>query len=159
MAALLPITGTVSVSLNGMDAQAVGTFSVPVAATLDAETGLMHVEGATSSAIIFAMVAALQGAADEMLATIQPATVEIEAPEPTSDAAAYRALIEASRRQSCRMYRRYAEDIAERCWAATGRSETIATCPICGAQIGVQDALTTIEHGLDGGHIENRRLC
>ncbi|WP_104128224.1 hypothetical protein [Cryobacterium sp. Y57] len=165
MAAMLPITGTVSVGFDGRETQAVGTFSIPVRMTMDTETGLAHVEGATDSSIIFAMVAALQGAADELLATIQPATVEIAAPESMSDADAYRALLEASRRQSGRMYRSYAEDIAERCWSATGgsetiptvKAETIAVCPTCSAELGVADASITIEHGHDGAHIENHR--
>jgi hypothetical protein len=88
MAALLPITGTVSVGFDGMDAQSVGTFSVPVTMTLDTETGRMQVEPVADSSVIFAMVAALQGAADELLATIQTATAETIAFCPTCDAPA-----------------------------------------------------------------------
>ena len=76
MAAMLPITGTVSVGFDGSETQAVGTFSIPVLSTFDPETGLMHLEGVTDSTMIFAMVAALQGAATQLLDTLPTATVE-----------------------------------------------------------------------------------
>ena len=110
MAALLPITGTVSVSLDGSEAIGLGSFSIPVNATLDAETGMVSLKGATNEELMTAMAGALRSAADQILATIQAAKVEI-----------------------------------------------IAVCPTCDARLGVQDTSTTIEHGLDGGHIEIRR--
>ena len=79
MAVMPPITGTVSVGFDGSETQAVGTFSLPVRATLDPETGLANVEGVTDSSIIFAMVAALQGAAAQLLDTLPTATVETAA--------------------------------------------------------------------------------
>lgn len=76
MAAMLPITGTVSFGFDGRETQAVGTFSIPVSATMDPETGLVHLDGVTDSSIIFAMVTALQGAADELLATLPTVKAE-----------------------------------------------------------------------------------
>jgi len=73
MAALLPITGTVSVSLDGCEAVALGMFSVPVTAVHDEATGLLHVEAATDDAIKTAMVEALRSAADQILAALPSA--------------------------------------------------------------------------------------
>jgi hypothetical protein len=81
-----PITGTVSVGFDGMETQSVGTFSIPVHVIMDPETGLAHVEGATDSSIIFAMVAALQGAANELLATLPTVKAETIAVCPTCGA-------------------------------------------------------------------------
>ncbi|TFD47579.1 hypothetical protein E3T46_17455 [Cryobacterium sp. Hh11] len=86
MAALLPITGTVSVGFDGMETQALGSFSIPVHMTMDGETGTVHLEAATNASVISAMVAALMGAADELLATIPAATVETIAVCPTCSA-------------------------------------------------------------------------
>lgn len=110
MAALLPITGTVSVTFDGCEATALGTFSVPVTTGVDAATGIHHLVAATDEAIITAMAEALRSAADQILATLPTAV-----------------------------------------------AETIAVCPTCGVELGVMDASITIEHGLNGGHIENHR--
>ncbi|TFD09809.1 hypothetical protein E3T26_14370 [Cryobacterium sp. TMT1-21] len=110
MVALLPIEGTVSVTLDGSEAIGLGMFSIPVNATLDAETGMVSLKGVTNEEIMTAMAGALRSAADQILATLQ-----------------------------------------------TVKAEIIAVCPTCDAHLGVQDASTTIEHGLNGGHIESRR--
>ena len=110
MAAMLPITGTVSISLAGSEALGLGTFSIPVTATTDPSTGMVSLEAATDESIITAMAEALRSAADQILATIPNAV-----------------------------------------------AQTIATCPTCGAELGVMDSSITIEHGRDGGHIENHR--
>ena len=110
MAALLPITGTVCVSIAGSEALGLGTFSIPAAVSLDAKTGIATLEAATDDTIVAAMAEALRSAADQILATLPTAV-----------------------------------------------AETIAVCPPCGAELGVKDASITIEHGLNGGHIENHR--
>ena len=76
MAALLPITGTVSVSLMGCEAIGLGTFSIPADATLDPQTGITTLEATPNAKIITAMAEALREAADQILATIPDATVE-----------------------------------------------------------------------------------
>jgi hypothetical protein len=110
MAALLPITGTVSVTFDGCEATALGTFSIPVTTSIDAATGIHHLAAATDEAIITAMAEALRSTADQILATLPTAV-----------------------------------------------AETIAVCPTCGFALGVMDASITIEHDLNGGHIENHR--
>ena len=86
MAALQPITGTVSIGFDGSETRTLGSFSIPVHMTMDGATGTVHLEGATNASVVSAMVAALMGAADELLATIPAATVEIIAVCPTCSA-------------------------------------------------------------------------
>ena len=111
MAALLPITGTVSIGFDGMETHSAGAFSIPVRTTLDPETGFAHLDAAPhGSGFITAMVTALRGAANELLTTIPNAV-----------------------------------------------AQTIAVCPTCDAELGVMNSSITIEHGRDGGHIEDHR--
>ena len=110
MAAMLPITGTVSISLAGSEALGLGTFSIPTSVSLDAGTGIATLEAASADTIITAMAEALRAAADQILARIPNAIVE-----------------------------------------------TIAVCPTCDAELGVMNSSITIEHGLNGGHIESGR--
>ena len=76
MAALLPITGTVSVTLDGCEATALGTFSIPAAVSLDAKTGITTLEAAPYDTVVAAMAEALRSAADQILATLPNAVVQ-----------------------------------------------------------------------------------
>ena len=86
MAAMLPITGTVSISLAGSEALGLGTFSIPTSVSLDAGTGIATLEAASADTIITAMAEALRAAADQILARIPNAIVETIAVCPTCDA-------------------------------------------------------------------------
>ena len=86
MAAMLPITGTVSISLAGSEALGLGTFSIPISVSLDAKTGITTLEAASDDTIITAMAEALRSAADQILATIPNAVAQTIAVCPTCDA-------------------------------------------------------------------------
>ena len=86
MAALLPITGTVSISLAGSEALGLGTFSIPTSVSTDAVTGMVNLDAATDETIITAMAEALRDAADQILATLPTAVAETIAVCPTCDA-------------------------------------------------------------------------
>lgn len=77
MAAILAaITGTVSVTLDGADAQTVGSFSIPTDITIDRATGNATLHAASGDDIRTAMATALREAADELLSAIPAAIVE-----------------------------------------------------------------------------------
>ena len=86
MAAMQPITGTVSVSLAGSEALGLGTFSIPTSVGLDFKTGITTLEAASDDTIITAMAEALRDAADQILATLPTAVAETIAVCPTCDA-------------------------------------------------------------------------
>lgn len=75
---LAPITGTVSVALDGTDAQTVGSFTIPVDVTLDNATGIATVKAATFDEIKTAMATALSDAAYRLLSTLPTATMSVE---------------------------------------------------------------------------------
>ena len=87
MAALLPITGTVSVGLDGGTGHTIARFSVPVRVTFDGNTHdgtvIAHLEAAPREAVVAAMGTALREAADELLAMMTLVKAETIAVCPT----------------------------------------------------------------------------
>ena len=176
MAAMLPITGTVSISLAGSEALGLGTFSIPTSVGLDAKTGIATLEAASDDTIITAMAEALRSAADQILATLPSVAAEtIAAPAKTQTRAKRRSNLHDPIRRTPRGFlvvvkhvggrqsltesfdnRLRGKSIACECCTAP-EPETIAICPTCHAELGVMNSLITIEHGLNGGHIENHR--
>lgn len=75
-----------SIAIEGHPPTAVGTFSVPVTTTFDAETRRAVVTAAPHDAIVAAAAAALQEAATQLLASIPTAEVT-EVPEDRTDRA------------------------------------------------------------------------
>jgi len=90
MAAVQPITGTVSVGFDGGTGISVGRFSVPVEVTIDGNrhdaTVIAHLEAAPRAAVVAAMITALREAADKMLASLPVVKAETIAVCPTCDA-------------------------------------------------------------------------
>lgn len=70
------IKGTVQIALEGHPASAVGEFEVPITVEFDAKTSTATLSAAPDAALRAAAAAALNRAADELLAGIPAAEVE-----------------------------------------------------------------------------------
>jgi hypothetical protein len=74
-ATLASISGTVTIQLDGGEEVAVGTFEVPVTATLDVESGHATLNAAQPEEILAAAAAALHDVASRMLDDLPTAGV------------------------------------------------------------------------------------